>query len=706
MGRFLFFLIAIAGVILAVLIFAPGIIPVSAYKPKLEEAASNAMGRKVTVSDNLSFKILPQTAFHVEDLTIANEEGFAGEYLAKVGEADIGIKLWPFITSRSVEVERFILTEPDINLVRAKSGKVNWNIASSEAPAEGGASGGEFRDIHLGDVRIINGKARFLDRVADKTYEAEDIDVSVVLKSLKEPLEVDGTMVFQKEPSKINLILTNLAEIMNKEPSNLKLDAKIGDTSVGADLTLVTKDALAYSGPVSLDAPDLPALAALTGTVLADAPGFDRLALSGDVEGGDTSLRLDNAKVGFDKIDAEGIMTLDWSGARPKAGGVLSTDELDLRPYMPPPVENAQGFPEWSTAKMDFSSLRNIDADFDISTKAVYLNDLKFGESRLKLNILNGRMTADIPELAMYGGQGSGSLVVNARSATPSFSGNFDLSSVNAQPFSMDLLKNDNLLGLGSFKFDFTANGASQAAIMSSLDGEGGFDIADGALKGVNIAKMVRAVGEFKEGFNPAALQSAVTAARGANESTDFSEFLSSFKVTDGLVNAPTITLNGPYLTMKGNGSVDLPGQTINLRFSPRATTTIDGEGGKSFSVPVLVGGTFSKPTIGIDAEALIRSGFQNQLKDIITGGGKKNSGGQQPESENAEPQEESKPEDPALQILKGILAPPKKEGGENGSGEKASLEESIANDALNAIFNMPKKTQSKDQSGDGASGE
>ncbi len=617
--RLVFVLVAAVAVLVAVLLFAPNVIPVAAYKGRIEAAASESAGRPITIGDNLSFRIFPRTGFHVEDLVIANAEGFEGDYLARVGEADIGVKLLPLL-SRSVEIDRFVLIEPEINLARAADGRVNWNLAGAGEPAPEAAGGREFRDVRLGDVRIVDGVARFADAVADKTYAAEDIDLKVVLKSFHEPLEVDGAMIFQGEPATVDLVLTTLEDVLNGAPSNLKLDVKVGETTAGADLTVETGSALSYAGPIDFNAPDLPAFAALAGTELADAPGFDRLSLAGGVDGGPDGLHLSDARIGFDEINAQGALNLDWSGVRPKATGVLSTDKLDLRPYLPPPPPPDAGFPPWSEAPMDLSSLRNIDADFDISTDAIFLNDLEFGESRLKLVVDNGRMTADIPELAMYGGQGSGQLVVNARGATPSFSGNFDVSAVEAQPMSVDVLKHDNLLGLGALKFSFTAAGASQAAIMSSIDGEGGFDIADGALKGVNFPKIARTLASLQDGFSPAALQDAVSLAQGPREETDFSEFLSNFNINDGLIDAPTITLNGPFVTMTGAGTVDLSAQTIDLRLSPRASTTADGDGGRTITVPMRVGGTFSAPTLGIDREAFLRAGLDRTLRGLFGG--------------------------------------------------------------------------------------
>lgn len=639
MNRILFILAALVALVLAVLLFLPGLIPVGAFKGRIEAQASVALGRQVTIGDNLSFRIFPRTAFHVETLEIANAEGFAGDYLARVEEADIGVKLIPLL-SKSVEIDRFVLTRPDIRLLRGADGAVNWNLAASDAPQTDESApqgGGELRDLKLGDVRIVDGAARYEDAAAGTAYVMEDMDLAVVLNSLSEPLEAKGTMQFQGAPTSVDLVLTSLASLMRKEPGNLKLDLKLGDATAGADLTITTKDGLRYSGPAAIDAPDLPALAALAGTELAEAPGFDKLSVKGDIDGGDTAMRLDNAAIVFDEISAQGAVALDWSGARPKATGVLSTDKLDLRPYMPPPAESPEGFPAWSEAPMDFASLNNVDAEFDITTNAIYVNDLEFGESRLKLTIDAGRMTAEIPELSMYGGQGSGRLVVNARGKTPSFAGNFDLGAVQAQPFANDVLKNDNLLGLGSFKLNFTATGASQAAIMRTVNGSGGFDLADGALKGVNIAGMVRAAGELTQGFNPAALQSAIAQARGPTQQTDFSEFLSEFSITNGLMNAPTISLTGPYLTMNGKGVVNLAEQTIDISLSPRATTTIDGQGGRAFTAPIRIGGTFAKPTIGIDAESLVRSGLQNTLQNVINKNKTENKDGEEAEPESVE---------------------------------------------------------------------
>ena len=699
MTRFLFAIIALVILLAAIVVVAPGLVPVGAFKGRIEAAASNALGRPVTIGEGLRFKLVPQTAFHVTELEIANAEGFEAPYLAHVKEADIGVKLLPLFR-KSIEIDRFVLTEPDINLARAKDGSVNWNIAASQgAPAaESGEAG--VRDIRLGDVRIEAGKATYSDEAAGKTYTASDIDLVVRLASLAEPLEAEGTLIFEGAPSRIDIVLTSLKNILDKEPANLKLDMKLGETEAGGDLVVETKDGLVYSGPLKLNAPNLPQFVKLIGADLAEAPGFDNLAVEGKAAGGAGSLRLTDAKIAFDKIDAAGEIALDWSGARPKAVGNLAAGTMDLRPYLPPPSQSATGFPAWSEEKLDFAGLKNIDADLNLTADKIFLNDMELGASRLKLTIAAGRMTADIPELGFYGGGGSGQLVVNAQGASPSITGRFDLGSVEAQPFCTDLLRIDRLLGLGGFKLDFSASGSSQAAIMRSLDGSGRFDVADGAIKGVNLAKLARSIIEIQQGgLNPSAITSAIALAQSPDEQTDFSEFLSQFAITDGLVNAPTISLTGPFVTMTGTGSVNLPAQTLDLRLAPRASTATDDQSGKSIAVPMRVTGTFSQPRIVIDAEALLKGRAEQGLRDIVGGAlGKKQE--TEPAGEGAdEPAKKSTPEDAARSIFDGVFGqppaeeeekkeedPPPDTGGE-AAASQPSPEEAISEEAVNLIF-------------------
>ncbi|MEO1706861.1 MAG: AsmA family protein [Pseudomonadota bacterium] len=623
MKKIVFVLAAFVAVVVAVALIVPQLIPASTYKAEIEKQASAKLGRPVTFGDDISIRLIPTTAFKVTQLQIDNPDGFASPYLARVERADIGVKLFPLF-SREVEITRFVLTEPTINLEKKKNGAVNWDFVGENAPRtddNAAGDGDSIKDIRLGDVRIVDGAATYKDAAAGQSFAMKDIDVGVTLKSLNTPLTAQGTLIFQDTPAKLDLVMTTPGDYLRQAKTDMKFSLDLGDTAMGGDLDVTPSDkSVALAGTVNFDAPNLSQFAALMGTPLPDAPGFDRFSVNGTLAGAPDDLRLTGAKITFDEIKAAGDLRLKTGGARPKATGTLTTEALDLRPYMPPPATTQSGFPAWSEEAMDFTSLRTIDADLNVSAKTVYLNNMQFGESRMTVVIDNGRMTADIPELAMYNGNGSGRLVVNARGRAPSFAGNFKMKKVDAEPFSADVLNTRNILGLGGFTFNFSASGASQAAIMRTLDGKGGFDVIDGALKGINLAKLARTAASFQQGIDPAAVTSAIATVQGTDEATDFSTFLSNFTMDNGVVTAPTVDLVSPVMQMKGSGTINLPQQTLDLRLTPAASLNSDGSGGGGISVPVRITGTFSQPKVGVDIAALLKGQAGQQLRGVIDG--------------------------------------------------------------------------------------
>lgn len=685
-----FGLVALIAVLLAVIIIVPQMIPVSTYRSTLEKQASERLGRTVTIGDELGIKIFPATAFQVSALQIDNPDGFSSPYLMRVGKAEIGVKLLPLL-SKEVEITKFVLTEPSINLEKTKSGAVNWELASEAQPQEAsgddGASGGAaVNDIRLGDVRIVNGVATYKDAAANQNFELADIDVDVTLSSMEKPLTAKGTLTFDGAPATLDMVMTTPGAFMRQEATNVKFSMDLATTSAGGDLAVTFNEGgdIGFSGPISANVPDLPAFAALLGSPLPEAPGFDSFSVKGTLNGTPNVLRLAKADIQFDAIEATGDLRLQLTGPRPKASGTLTTPALDLRPYIPEPVEAdaGAGFPAWSDAPMDFSSLRTIDAELEISTQNIYLSQMQFGESRMTLTIDNGRMTAEIPQLDMYEGSGSGRLVVNARQKTPSFAGNFKMTRVDAEPFSKDVLSMNNLLGLGGFTFNFNASGASQAAIIASLDGDGGFDVADGALKGFNVAKLARAASSFKQGINPVAVTDAISSAGGADEATDFSSFLSSFTMNNGVITAPTINLTSPVLMMNGEGTINLPKQTVDLRMTPRASLNANAaaqENNQGVAIPMQISGTFSQPKVSIDLAALLRGEVGKQLRGVLDGAvGDKLKG------------------NPAGGLLDNVLGGGTSDETEDGGDEEDSVED-VAKDAIGSLFGRRKKDKNND---------
>ena len=71
---------------------------------------------------------------------------------------------------------------------------------------------------------------------------------------------------------------------------------------------------------------------------------------------------------------------------------------------------------------------------------------------------------------------------------------NLALSGLDLASFMKDAAKTERFEGTGAFNIDVHGTGASQKAIVSSLAGNAAIDFKNGAIKGVDLAKIAAAV--------------------------------------------------------------------------------------------------------------------------------------------------------------------------------------------------------------------
>lgn len=638
-------ILAIIGGLIVLLVIAalvaPMFIPAETYRAKLEQAASEKLGREVTIGAVPKAAIFPNPAFTVQQLTIANAPGMSDEHFVSVGEADIGVKLFPLF-SGNVQIDRFVLTEPDINLEKLADGSVNWALDLGGEPAtpdEAPKGDSALKDVSLGDVKIVDGAITYRDRASDQTFEAADADITLSLESLDKPLTADGTMTFQGKPATLNAVATTPRSLMNNAASVIALKFSVEDNEVDADINLAGGD-LAYDGDLKIDAPSLKSLLATLGMPLDVDKGFNRLKLEGAVSGTDSAMSFRGADLTFDEITGNGDIDFAWGGARPKVTGAIDLSQLDLTPYLPPETEAQKanredknaGFPAWPADRIDFSPLRAIDADLSATTDGIILPNMRFGQSALSFKVNNGVMNANLSEVNLYDGGGNASVLVNAASATPAVEMVLDLKGLNAQTFARDVLGLNRLTGVGGLQANLSTRGHSVADFVSALNGQGNIDLDKGAMEGIDIGKILTTANTLISGlsrddsgafsFNPQVLVTAVSDARGPASETQFSELRTPFTISNGVVSSQNILMRGPLFLISGQGTVNLPTQSIDMAFIPTVFQSLQDETGRTLNLPLMIGGTFNQPTVGFDTKVLLQGVVSDRLKGLLNKNG------------------------------------------------------------------------------------
>lgn len=380
--------------------------------------------------------------------------------------------------------------------------------------------------------------------------------------------------------------------------------AGLGDLSFNGDVAAPDGAAPTINGAFNVNAPNLRAIAALAGASLpADNPNaFRALAAAGSVSTPSANKVAINLKsLTFDDITASGDVAVDYGGVLNVVAN-LSTGPLNLNPYLTTGAPTESG-PGWSKEKIDLGALSAVNGDFAIRAKSVTAQNFQLGVSDVRAGINRGKLDLNIKELGFYGGGVQGDIVVDG-AQNNALQANISASAIRMLPMLQSLADIGMIEGVGALNINVAGGGQSMHAIMNSLNGSGGMTLSDGALVGYNLASMVRNIkGAFGGGG-------------GGVQKTDFSEISGTFDIRKGLLTNADFKFLGPLIRIFGQGDVNLGAQTMSFRLTPKAVSTLEGQGGSAdvsgLSFPLLVSGPWSNLSIRPDLEG----GIANLLKD------------------------------------------------------------------------------------------
>ncbi|HTC42793.1 MAG TPA: AsmA family protein [Candidatus Acidoferrales bacterium] len=177
--------IAILAVIVILLVL-PFVIPVNSFRPTIEQQASQALGRKVTVG-NLSLSILGGS-LGMDDLTISDDPKFNSGPFLTAKEVKVGVELMPLIFSKELNVTEISIVKPQVVMLKDPSGKWNFssvggNSASApKSPSSGGGGSGQsvsVKELSLKDGQITLGNTNSQKRSVYNNVDLTASDVSM-----------------------------------------------------------------------------------------------------------------------------------------------------------------------------------------------------------------------------------------------------------------------------------------------------------------------------------------------------------------------------------------------------------------------------------------------------------------------------------------------------------------------------------------------
>jgi AsmA protein len=617
----------VALVILALLI-VPMFIDVQEYKPRIETMVSDATGRPFRIGGDINLSLFPWVGISLSELHLGNPEGFEEKDFLNVKFFEVRIKLIPLI-SKDIQVKRFILENPRIVLVKNKSGRGNWEglgkpPKEKEKTEERGAEEGlPIKSLAVGEVTIKNGSLLWIDHMKGARKEISDLTLKLRDVSLDQPIQLalsanlDGQPMelkgnvgpVGKDPGKGTIPFDFAVRALKELDMNIK--GKIVDPATRQifDLEIVISPFSPRKLVKSLGQ-DFP-------VKTADPEALNNVAFSARLKGNpqnvsvsDGTLKLDDSNIVF-SAKAKDFL-------KPDVAFELKLDKIDLDRYLPPPAEKKPAEEEKKTKagtsegkKTDYSPLRKLVLD-----GAIKIGELKAHGAKIQdlyLNILgkNGLFQLDPLSLKLYDGDVSSKAGLDVRKDIPKSHMVLKAKGIKANPLLKDVLNKDILEGTVKASLDIAMAGDDAKKIKSTLNGKGDLFFKDGAIKGIDLAGMVRnaqaAFGLAKRG--------------GGKPRTDFAELHLPFTMTRGIFKTPNATLKSPILRVLAAGKANLVKETLDFRIEPKFVATIKGQGDTKeragITVPVLVTGTFSSPTFRPDLQSMIKDRLKKALPEL-----------------------------------------------------------------------------------------
>jgi AsmA protein len=608
MRKFLLILLGLVVVLIGAALAVPFLVPTDTYKQQIARQVEGATGRSLTIDGPLRFTILPHLGFEAQQVTFANPPGATSPQMVRLKTVEVELKVWPLLRG-TLEVDRFVLVEPKIDLEVDPQGRPNWRFGTPPAerpaqpaeqpeqrtePAPGGpggieqASGGMLTEVKLGDVRIENGALTYTNAQNGSSEQVDAINMTLRLPDLESRLEADGALDYKGQTITLQLSADQPAALLKGGTSPVALTIETTPAHVSFAGQLGAGEQPGASGKLDLNVSSIRDLAAwLAQPIALEGEGLRTLKVAGQLDAGPQRVALTGTTIGLDAIEAKGEVVADLSGAVPKVDGHLDLGAVNLDPYLPPPAEDAgpsdQAGAEasasgWSDEPIAVPPIGGANVDFALSLESLTMREIEIGKTAIGLKMAGNTLNMALNEMALYGGKATGNLEVAVADGVPAIHQQFQLDGLEALPFLTAVAGFERLEGKASAKLDVASRGGSQLQLVRGLNGNGSVTFTDGAIVGINIAAMVRnAATAF---LDPTA---------GEQRKTDFAELSGTFAIRDGILTNDDMRLQAPVLRVNGRGRVDLPARTLTYLVEPTAAPTLEGQGGAEQAAGVLV---------------------------------------------------------------------------------------------------------------------
>ncbi len=280
----------------------------------------------------------------------------------------------------------------------------------------------------------------------------------------------------------------------------------------------------------------------------------------------DQTYTLSEIKGDLSGISVTGNLKLNIGGKVPNIKGDLEFGKLTLTALAE--KKQASSSERWSKEPIDVSGLHAANADINLKAASINYGGWPLEKPSLQIKLRDGNLDITDLKAQIFGGTISSTIKAQTNEqprqpiyfeSASSFS-NVDIGKLAKSLIGTQIVK---LSGAGDVTMNIKSSGASIAALIYDLSGDGKVDGKNIMLQGVDVTKFVRALSDnSKPGDTLTGIWKGTTG--GGN--TQFDTLDGGFVIKEGVVFLNAINLYGKQAQIETNGTLSLPKWTLDTK--------------------------------------------------------------------------------------------------------------------------------------------
>lgn len=674
-------LLLVIGVGIAALVY---LVDWNDFKETIQNQTKKQTGRDLVIAGDLTPSVFPWAGISINDITLANAEGFGKEPFARIGSADVKVELLPLLR-RVVNVRTVRLDGLSLDLQRAADGTTNWDdlvgtqttmttVEDSETTTEVEGSSATIAALEVGGIDISEANVSWRDAQGGTDARFSDFSLNTGAIALQKPFDLSTSFQVTSDSMGLNADVEGAGDVvidlenqmyslngftLDTTASGDGVPGESLDAALGADIMAnlgtqqvavkyLTLEAAGIKFNGKVDIADLNTEPKITGTLKSDPFNPRDLLQTLGATAPETSDPevLTNASLDlvFEAIPAAAAisqleMTLDdttlsgtvnlptLEGAMPPLRFDLAVNQIDLDRYLPPAAEEEAGSGQSSGDGAAGSG------DTPIELPEALLRSLDIdGSFRVDSLQVSDLTVSDIVIPVKAAGGRLGVRGVQAKLYEGLVNSTAILDVTGGTP------AYSATLALADIQADPLLADLTQSD--SFLSGRGEFN-ADINTTGDSVNALMSGLdGSFSTAFKDGSINGVnigyqlrrakavfsgkQLAADQQQVKTDFSSLTVSGVFNDGVMTSDDLDMRSPLLRVGGAGQVDLPGEQVDYTVRTKVTGTTKGQGGEDLAS--LKGVELSIPIRGsfselsADPSGVLLDGMKSGITASLTG--------------------------------------------------------------------------------------